>query len=230
MSEFIFSVIGKDGTADKMVVDIKANVIIGFAGRDIEKTKEHIKELAVIGVKEPKTIPEIYRTPLTVTQSRNIDCCGNGSSGELEFGILQHKGELYVCAASDHTDRAMEGYNTIKSKAVCGKPIGFDMWRYEDIKDHWDDLRMISWQVMDGKEELYQDGTASAILPFEKLVQSAKDAIGDIEDVMIFSGTVPLLHGLVYGTNFRAEIVDEILNRKLHLNYAIHVLPDGTED
>lgn len=230
MNKFVFSVIEKDGTANKMVVDIKANVMIGFAGRDIEKTMEHIKELAVIGLKEPKTIPEIYRTPLTVTQGTCIDCCGGGSSGELEFGILQHEGELYVCAASDHTDRSMEGYNTIKSKAVCGKPIGFDMWRYEDIKDHWDDLKMVSWQVENGKEELYQDGTAAAILPFEKLVQSAKASMGDIEDVMIFSGTVPLLHGLAYGTNFRAEIVDEELNRKLHLNYAINILPDGTEN
>ena len=144
MSRFIFSLIEKDGTAGKMEIDIKANVMIGFAGRDIEKTKEHIKELAVIGVKEPKTIPEIYCTPLTVTQEDSIDCCGNGSSGELEFGIIQHDGEFYICAASDHTDRSMEGYNTIKSKAVCGKPIGFEMWRYNDVKDHWDDLKMTS--------------------------------------------------------------------------------------
>lgn len=39
--------------------------------------------------------------------------------------------------------------------------------------------------------------------------------------MVIFSGTVPLLNGFTFGTNFRYEMVDEVLNRKITSDYNV---------
>ncbi len=38
---------------------------------------------------------------------------------------------------------------------------------------------------------------------------------------MIFSGTVPVCDGFKYGTNFRYEMEDEVLGRKLASDYNV---------
>ena len=42
-----------------------------------------------------------------------------------------------------------------------------------------------------------------------------------VDNVVIFSGTVPLLNGFTFGTNFRYEMVDEVLNRKITSDYNV---------
>jgi hypothetical protein len=45
---------------------------------------------------------------------------------------------------------------------------------------------------------------------------------GDCEGLVIFSGTVPVLtHEMIYGTTFRCELIDPVLNRQLSCEYAI---------
>lgn len=229
MRQLIFEVFDKDGVSNKLELTVKKNCIIGFAGREIEKTMEHIRELEAIGVPAPKNIPTIYTcSTSTLTQDASISVIGSKSSGEVEFILLKHHGRIYVGIGSDHTDRAMESYSVSKSKGVCEKPVGTVLWEYEDVKDHWDDLEMRSWYRQDehSDEVLYQEGTAESILPLDKLMEAAERDYPDIEDCIIFSGTVPLKVGMVYGTHFRAEIRDLKLGRKLELEYDVEFLPD----
>ena len=53
-----------------------------------------------------------------------------------------------------------------------------------------------------------------------------RERIGNVEHCVIFSGTVPVLNGFKYGSNFRCEMIDEVLNRTLSMNYDIHVITE----
>lgn len=226
MKKLWFEVVGKSKT-EKIGVKIDNLYIIGFAGRNIEKTKEHIEELAEIGVPRPKSVPEVYFCGTNLlTQASSIEVVGNTSSGEIEFIFVKRQGEVYVGIGSDHTDRDLETVSVVKSKQVCEKTVGMQLWRYEDIKEHWDSLEMLAWQVIDGKEVLYQKGSAADLLPLEVLVDAAEKIKGDIGDCLVYSGTVPLVDGFKYGTKFRGQINDKVLKRSLELEYDIKILPN----
>ena len=85
---------------------------------------------------------------------------------------------------------------------------------------------MTSWQIIDGKEILYQRGAASDLLPLEVLVAAAEKIKGSIGDCLAYSGTVPLVDGFKYGTQFRGKIFDKALNRSLEFKYEVEVLPN----
>lgn len=140
---------------------------IGYAGRNMEKTMEHIKELEEqLGVPAPKRIPTIFQCGnYTLTQEKDLHFVGEKTCGEVEYVIIIKDGKRYIGVGSDHTDRALESASVPKSKQACAKPIAVQVWDYEDMKDHWDGIKLRSYQTVDGKEIAYQDGTLADILP-----------------------------------------------------------------
>lgn len=205
--------------------------IIGYAGRNMEKTMEHIKELEEqLGVPAPKKIPTIFEcSHELLTQEKSIKFVGNMTSGEVEYIIVVADDKIYIGLGSDHTDRELESISVPKAKQVCPKPIGTEIWDYDDLKDHWEQIKLISYQTINGKEELYQNGSLADILSVEKIISELKERAGSIENTVIYSGTVPLLNGFKYGENFRCVMVDDVLNRTLTLNYNINVIDDKEE-
>ena len=217
-----------DGKATEMTVMYNQLLAIGYAGRNIAKTMEHIKELEEqLGVPAPKTIPTIFQmSNMLLTQDPDIDFVGNNTCGEVEYIIITQGDEIYIGLGSDHTDRKLESASVPKAKQVCPKPIGHDIWKYSDLKDHWDSIKLNSYQTVDGKEIPYQQGTLADILPVEHLLKELRERIGDVSHCVIYSGTVPVLNGFQYGENFRCEMIDETLNRSLSMNYNIHVITE----
>lgn len=222
MSNIKFNLHKLDG-----VTEINMNydelLVIGYAGRDMEKTMEHIKELEEeLGVAPPKKIPTIFQcSNLLLTQDEDLEFVGNMTSGEVEYVIVLIDGKVYIGIGSDHTDRDLESVSVLKSKQVCAKPIGLDIWDYEDVKDHWDDIKLNSIQTIDGEDVAYQAGSLADILVPEKILEELYNRVGDIKNSIIFSGTVPLADGFKYGQYFKGEMVDHKLNRKLTLNYKV---------
>ncbi len=202
--------------------------VIGYSGRNIEKTKEHIDELErELGVKPPKFLPTIFEcSKEIVTQDSDLKFVGNRTSGECEYVILLGEDDIYITLGSDHTDRDLESVNIFKSKQVCLKPIAKDAWKYDEVNDHWDDIKLNSYTTISGKEVLYQEGTLGDILPVEKILSELKKRVGDIDNSVIFSGTVPTKDGFFFGDNFRAEMIDEKLNRKIEFSYDVNVIAE----
>lgn len=200
--------------------------VIGYAGRDIEKTQEHIDELErELGVAPPKKIPTIFEVSKEiVTQDSKLKFVGEKTSGEAEYVILLKNGKKYITIGSDHTDRELESVSIFKSKQVCLKPIADIIWDYDEIKNHWDSIRLISNQIIDGKEIKYQNDTLASILPVEKILEELKERVGDIDNSIIYSGTVPLIGDFEYGDKFLSRIVDEELGRSINLNYDVNVI------
>ncbi|WP_321329521.1 DUF2848 family protein [uncultured Ilyobacter sp.] len=208
---------------EKFSVPYEKVLVIGYSGRNMEKTMEHIKELEEqLNVPAPKKIPTIFECSLeTLTQEKNIKFVGDQTSGEIEYIIIYMNGKTYIGIGSDHTDRKLESVSVPKSKQVCAKPIGNELWDYDDIKEHWDQIKMVSCQIIDGKEVKYQDGKLADILKVEKILEELKERVGNIDNSIIYSGTVPLLDGFKYGDTFKCMMIDEVLKRTLKLEYGI---------
>ena len=139
---------------DKQIdFDFDKVYVIGYAGRDMEKTQEHIDELErELGVAPPKKIPTIFEVSKEiVTQDSDLNFVGEQTSGEAEYVILIKNGKTYITIGSDHTDRGLESVSIFKSKQVCLKPIANTIWDYDEVKDHWDSIRLISNQIVNGK-------------------------------------------------------------------------------
>ncbi len=83
---------------------------IGYAGRNIEKTMEHIRELEKhLGVPAPKKIPTIFQcSNLLLTQEEEFHVVGAKTCGEAEYVIILHNGSIYIGLGSDHTDRQLK--------------------------------------------------------------------------------------------------------------------------
>jgi hypothetical protein len=224
MKTMNFTLVTKEGRKE-LRVDFDKVLAIGFAGRDQVKAMEHIHELEKLGVKAPESIPVLYPVAdLLVTDEDYIQVLGDKSSGEAEFLIILQGGKIYIGLGSDHTDRDLESVSIAKSKQICAKPLSNEVWLYDEVKDHWDELKLVSWQVQNEKEVKYQEGKVSEILRVEKIIEEVSKTYSDTDNMIMFSGTVPLLDGFVYGDSFRCELQDEVLQRKIAHEYKVEVL------
>ncbi len=193
-------------------------VIAGWTGRDEVALRKHIKELEEIGVKPPKTTPIFYRVSSDLfTTASAIQVSGPDTSGEVEFVLLQKADGLWITLGSDHTDRKAETIGVSLSKQLCRKPIASDVWRYDEVKPHWEKLILRSWS--DG--ELYQEGPVIAMRAPEDLLSRYPLKAG----WAMFCGTLAAKGGIRPAKVFRMELEDPVRKRSLKHEYRIEVLP-----
>lgn len=220
-----FKIISRKGQYT-VSTEIKHLVVLCFSRKDTAKTMEYIHMLEEAGVTCPKDVPVLYPCdPQIVTRKDTIDVIGGKTSGEAEYLILCHGGKFYIGLGSDHTDRELEVTSIHKSKQVCLKPCSDAFWEYDEVKDHLPELRIISSQQTEGDIQAYQYGTAGDILPFDTIVEKVQAEV-PLEDCLIYTGTVPLLHGFVFGDRFTACLMDDVLGRELTLSYSVHVMEE----
>ena len=203
-------------------------LIVGYSGSNTKKIMEHIEELEKeLGVPAPKKIPTIFECSREVlTSEPKISFVGDMTSGEAEYLIIKHLNKIYIGLGSDHTDRKLESISVLKSKQVCPKPFSTKLWLYDDIKEYWNNIRLESYQTINNEEILYQKGTLAEILPVEKIIAELENRVGNIEDSIIFSGTVPLISGFKYGSTFKGKLIDDHKKRSLELKYSINVISE----
>jgi hypothetical protein len=123
-----------------------------------------------------------------------------------------------VSAATTPTGRSRE--------QVCKNILSSRVWRYRDVKDHWDELELRSWVRAPGNENgaeiLYQEGSLGTILAADTLIDLVRARIKDErrDGLVIFSGTVPLVAGkIIYSSEFRCELRDPRSGRSLSCSY-----------
>lgn len=206
-----------------VLFDYQSLFAIGYAGRDRGKTLAHIRELEEqLGVPAPDRIPTIFQmSTLLLTQENCFHVVGGQTCGEAEYVILRGGGHVWIGIGSDHTDRELEGQSVPKAKQICPKPIGKELWDYQEIKEHWDSIRVVSSQWLDGTEIAYQEGSLADILPVETILGEMDERVENTGNCVIFSGTVPLKGGFLYGERFSCALIDDQLGRKLSLDYEV---------
>ncbi|ARP88586.1 DUF2848 domain-containing protein [Bordetella genomosp. 9] len=207
-------------------IQIDRLVIAGWAGRDEAAVQHHIRELQEIGVKPPSTVPCYY--PLAaalLTTDTEIEVPRADSSGEVEAVLLSTPEGLLVGIGSDHTDRKVEAYDVTVSKQMCAKPVSRDLWRFEEVAGHWDQLVSRTWRVRNGERALYQEGPMTSLRdPRELASKYAADAGLPVGTAM-YCGTQTVIGELGYGEAFEMELHDPVLNRTLRHAYRVRVLP-----
>ena len=212
------------------LIDVPINEIIiaGMTGRDMTLVQKHIDELAELGIAPPSTIPVYYRVSASLlTQEPRIQVVGPDSSGEVEAVLIGTPDGMLVAVGSDHTDRKVEADSIAVSKQMCPKPISVDAWRYSDIADVWDDIKLVSNKVIDGNWSAYQRGTMAEVRKPEDLVNRFFDGLTELPaGVVMFTGTVPTIGEIEGGDHFSAALVDESNGRTLWLDYDAAIIPN----
>ncbi|MFQ6134688.1 MAG: DUF2848 family protein [Nitrososphaerales archaeon] len=195
----------------------------GFTGRNQDAVKKHIEEMASVGIPPPERTPALYRiSPYLITSDDEVEVVGDKTSGEVEPVLLLGLGEMYLTVGSDQTDREVERLSYPKSKQICSKVIAKQVWRYGEVKDHYDDLILRSEVEKDEQKYLYQEGSVSIVMnPFDLL------SLYDIgkDGTALFSGTIPTeTERLIYADRYRIELIDPVLDRRIVHTYGVKVI------
>lgn len=209
----------------ELALDIQRLIVAGWTGRDLEAVQHHIEELQAIGVKPPASVPTFYPLAASLlTTADVIEVPRDDSSGEIEVVLLQADDGLYVGVGSDHTDRKVEAYDVTVSKQMCDKPVGKQVWRFEDVADHWDSLEMRCWRVRDGQRALYQEGKVTRLLDPRELIQRLTGESSLPSGTAMFCGTQAVIGELGHGEAFEVELHDPVRNRTLRHAYRVESL------
>ncbi|MEM2634864.1 MAG: DUF2848 family protein [Nitrososphaerales archaeon] len=214
---------GKEGLKS-LEFEVKKLLLAGYTGRDQESVKKHIEELKKIGIPAPSKVPMIFRVaPYLLTFDEKIEVGNEKTSGEVEYVILIDKDKrIYVTVGSDHTDRWLEKIDILSSKWMCCKVIPREVWVYDEIKNHWDDIFIESYIIEKGEKKLYQREKLKVLLSVEDLIKTFN--IKD-DGVVLFSGTIPtLINEIIYSNWFEIIMYDPILNRRITTKYQIEVI------
>lgn len=211
---------------DRVGVEIDQLIIAGWAGRNEAAIEHHIEELAALGIPRPSTTPLYYRVAAqTLTQDSRLVVLGPDSSGEVEPVVVAMADGLWMGIGSDHTDRKAEAQGIALSKQLCGKPVGRHLWSYADVEDHWDELEIRSWAIIDGERVLYQESPISALRTPRDLIRKTAGSDALPPGTLMFCGTPGAIGGIRPGTRFEMQILDPVLNRSLEHAYDIDTLP-----
>jgi hypothetical protein len=211
---------------DRISVPIDTLVIAGWAGRDQAAIEHHIEELAAIGVPRPSSVPVYYRVgAATLTQADTLTVLGPDTSGEVEPLLVSLADGLWIGLGSDHTDRKAETIGIALSKQLCGKPVGRQLWRYEEVEAHWDEVVLRAWATIDGERVLYQEGPSSALRSPRDLLERSPGKGEMAPGTAMFCGTLGALGGIRPATRFEMELADPVLKRSIRHAYEVDVLP-----
>lgn len=211
---------------DRIAVSIDTLVIAGWAGRDQAAIEHHIEELAAIGVPRPSSVPVYYRVAAaTLTQAERLVVLGPDSSGEVEPVLVSLADGLWIGVGSDHTDRKAETVGIALSKQLCGKPVGCQLWRYDDVEGHWDQLVMRAWATIDGARVLYQEGPMTALRTPRDLMTRRPGGPDLAPGTAMYCGTLGAIGGIRPATRFEMEIADPVLGRSINHAYDVEPLP-----
>ncbi len=203
-----------------VVVAVTTAIVAGWTGRDRGAVEEHVAELEAIGVPRPSRIPVFYRVSASrLTTDDEIESTP-AATGEVEAVLLQSDGAVWVGVGSDHTDRDVEAYGVAESKQLCDKPVADRLWAYEDVADHWDSLTLRAWVDDD---VLYQEGNLGGLLHPDQLLALTEPPLTD--GTILFCGTFPAIGGIRSAAQFRYELEDPVLERRITATYGMRALP-----
>lgn len=179
-----------------------ALIVAGYTGRDESAVREHIEELAAIGIAPPAQVPMLYQLdPALLTSGKSVEIGDGLATGEVEPVFIRHNDRWYLGVGSDLTDRDVEREDVHTSKAVCPKPINGTAVRLPDdvnsggFDDIWDQIEATSY--VDG--ELYQEGSLKGLRPpsdlIPRVIEASRLRRDYAGDIVVFAGTIPVIDG-----------------------------------
>jgi len=235
---------GQDVTEQTIAIGSVAGA--RFSARDVESMRREMDaQIEDDGYLSGATAtnPSIFRIArYLLTQSDEFEVQGSLTGGEAEVvAILKEDGEILICLGSDQCDRELDLLFPDKPKQMCPHPIADKAWRYEDIKDHWDQLHITSDVIIAGQTIRLQDSDVSALVDLEYLL--SMDKIKALpRPAFLYCGACPFLdsaaeqaktlglpesvgHGT--GDSFMMRLNDPVLGRSIEHQFS--ALPVGDD-
>ena len=196
-------------------------VVAGWTGRDKAAIEHHIKELEVLGVQRPRCTPCYYRvSEKLLSTADDFQFVGDDSSGEVEFVLFSTEQGLMVGLGSDHTDRKVESYGVTVSKQMCAKPVAREVWLFDEVRNHWDQLITRSWIIEGGNRVLYQEGKVEKMLPPADLIKGYVGSVDMPIGTAMFCGTHAVIGDIRGASEFEMELEDPVLQRVIRHSYS----------
>jgi 4-hydroxyphenylacetate 3-monooxygenase len=215
------TVVERDGAQRERWFEVARMLNLGSATRDPRQAVPHQDEVAEAGVRIAFDVPAPRIYPIgawALTTDERIGVQGARTSGEAEIVLLVDD-QLYIGVGSDHTDRDVERFSIMWSKQACPNVLGRRLWRWRDVRDHWDECRLSS--TLDG--EPYQDNSVAMFLPppeILEVVAARTTAAGP--GLVVFCGTAAALTGhLGFGSRWECRLTDPVLGRELVVGYEV---------
>ncbi|MFH0965666.1 MAG: DUF2848 family protein [Planctomycetota bacterium] len=179
-----------------------------FSSRDVRSMREALDDqIAREGRYSAATLtnPSIFRIArYLLTQDEAFEVQGALTGGECEVLAVRTREGILVSAGSDHCDRELDPLFPDKPKQMCPHPVARVAWPYEEVRDHWDSLRVRSEVTSHGRTVTLQDAPLSVLVDLEYLL--GMEEVRRLPDPMfLFCGAAP----------FRQSAADEV--RKLGL-------------
>jgi hypothetical protein len=138
---------------------------------------------------------------------------------------------LWVGLGSDHTDRAIEAHGVAISKQLCRKPMAAELWRFEEVMPHWDQLMLRAQIIEAGERRLYMQSALAAVRRPEELiaayVQERGLAAGSAlpPGTVMFMGAIAAIGGIRPAARFEMTLEDPVLGRAVAHAYEVRTLP-----
>ncbi|MDX1541114.1 MAG: DUF2848 domain-containing protein [Geminicoccaceae bacterium] len=212
---------------DRIGIEPEVLVMAGWTGRDPAAVEAHKRELAELGVAPPSAVPMFYRMePGLLTTASRIQVLGSDTSGEVEAVLVALADGLWVGLGSDHTDRKFEAVSLPLSKQLCRKVMAGELWRFDEVAGHWDDLHLRAWIEEDGERVLYQDGALGTVRRPGDLIRSFASGADRLPPMtLMFMGALNAIGPVRPSARFEMELSDPVLGRTIGHAYDVDVLP-----
>ena len=108
---------------------------------------------------------------------------------------------------------------------MCDKPMAPVLWELEEVIGHWDRMILRSYAWINGKRELYQEGTLDAMLSVDELIKRGFEG-GNLPDgCAMFGGTFAVKGGIRAADRFEYELEDPVLKRTIRHAYDVITMP-----
>ena len=197
-------------------------ILAGYTARDTQAIAAYIAKLEEEGIAPPDEVPSYFVLSADrLTTASRIEVATASSCGEVEFALLIGDDDVWVAAASDHTDRALETVDITASKQNCPKVLSRTVWRLRDIEAHWDDV-LFEARTPAGSTDCYQAGPVSALRPPRELIELVEGRFGGpMAGTVILSGTIPAAGGFEFHPSFEVGLRDPVRGRSLEAAYSV---------
>ena len=145
-----------------------------FCSRDVEEMRKQMDEqLERDGRFTMATLtnPSVFHLGrYLLTQSPDFEVQGSMTGGEAEVVAIRDGDEILVSVGSDQCDRELDPLFPDKPKQMCPHPLARTAWPYQEVRPHWDELRIFSHVVVGEHTVPLQDSKISELVDLEYLL------------------------------------------------------------